>query len=68
MLEAHLDETVKLTQDIPELGLRRGDLGLVCSTWPGHASAYEVEFRAQQACCPVRALLLADQIEKQCCG
>ena len=40
----HLLDTVALTQDLPDAGLRKGDVGAVVDV-PG-ADAYEVEFVA----------------------
>jgi hypothetical protein len=58
------EERVRLTQDLPELGLRRGDAGVVCSTWFEPRTAFEVEFRPDGPGCRVRALLMPDQIRK----
>ena len=54
---------VRLLKDIPELGLRRGQIGAVCSTWFSPAIAYEVEFEPPGEACTRRVLLLVDQIE-----
>ena len=59
-----VDRSVRLVKDIPELGLRSGQVGVVCSTWFSPTPAYEVEFRAlgrQQG--PTRALLMENQIQ-----
>jgi hypothetical protein len=40
MTEMQVDQRVQLTQDIPELGLQCGEVGLVCSTWLRPATAY----------------------------
>ena len=61
MTEIKVDEQVQLTQDIPELGLHRGETGRVCSTWFGPATAYEVEFQREMPDCAVRALLMVKQ-------
>ena len=58
-----VDDLVRLTQDIPELSLNRGELGVVRSTWFAPSVAYEVEFRAKDADFQTRALLLAEQVE-----
>jgi hypothetical protein len=60
MTEIKVDEQVQLTQDIPELGLHRGEMGRVCSTWFG-TSAYEVEFQRETPDCSIRALLMVKQ-------
>jgi hypothetical protein len=58
------DDRVRLMQDVPELGLRRGDTGVVCSTWFDPATAFEVEFEPDAPGHPVRALLMPNQIQK----
>ena len=59
-----VDDFVRLTQDIPELSLHRGNVGVVRSTWFSPSVAYEVEFHRvgldQQQC---RALLMPEQLE-----
>jgi hypothetical protein len=62
MIEIQVDQRVQLIQDIPELGLRRGEVGLVCSTWFSPGTAYEVEFRRKVPECLMRALLMPNQI------
>jgi len=64
MTQAQAEEVVRLAQDLPELGLRRGDLGVVCSTWFAPNTVFEVDFRAHVPGCRVRALLMPNQIEK----
>ena len=44
MRQPHIDDFVRLTQDIPELSLNRGAVGVVRSTWFAPTVAYEVEF------------------------
>lgn len=70
MMSIHVDVHVKLLQDIPRLGLHRGEVGLVCSTWFSPATAYEVEFSRQDPDCWIRALLMPNQItgEPECQG
>ena len=58
-----LPEFVRLVQDIPELGLRSGEVGTICSTWFAPTPAYEVEFQSQGLSYATRALLLSSQIE-----
>jgi hypothetical protein len=62
MTEINVDEQVQLTQDIPELGLRRGETGRVCSTWFRPTTAYEVEFQRDMPDCSIRALLMVKQL------
>lgn len=58
-----IDDTVKLTQDIPELSLSRGMSGVVRSTWCAPWVAYEVEFHIDGNTYETRALLMAEQVE-----
>jgi hypothetical protein len=62
MSEIQVDEHVQLMTDVPELGLQRGEIGCVCSTWFGPASVYEVEFSREMPDCSIRALLMHKQI------
>jgi hypothetical protein len=55
-------DEVRLTQDIPELGLRLGQQGVVCSVWFSPAVACEVEFQSTEGGFPTRVLLLEHQI------
>jgi len=57
------EQRVRLMQDVPELGLQRGDIGLVCSTWFEPCTAFEVEFQPDIGG-RVRALLMPNQIQK----
>ena len=56
---------VRLIQDIPELGLRCGEVGVVCSTWFAPSTAYEVEFQTTVGLsrAATRALLTENQIQ-----
>jgi hypothetical protein len=62
--EAQTSRAVRLLQDIPELGLHCGEVGVVCSTWCEPMTAYEVEF-APAAGLPhaTRTLLMENQIQ-----
>jgi hypothetical protein len=64
--EAHArpGETVQLLQDLPELGLHRGDVGQLCSTWFDPNTAFEVEFEPRPVGSRVRALLRPNQIQR----
>jgi hypothetical protein len=56
-----VDKPVRLADDLPNLGLRRGRVGTVCSHWGIAGSTYEVEFgRCGDS---VRVLLTPRQIE-----
>jgi hypothetical protein len=59
----HVDDVVRLTQDIPNLNLQRGELGIVCATWFAPTEAYEVEFGPAGLDGQTRALLLAEQLQ-----
>lgn len=63
MRKPRVDDLVRLTQDVPELLLHRGDVGIVRSTWFAPTLAYEVEFHPAEMSCQTRALLLAEQME-----
>jgi hypothetical protein len=65
MRSPHVDDFVKLTRDIPELALNRGQVGVVRSTWFAPTVAYEVEFHPLGLDHETRALLLAEQVEVQ---
>jgi len=62
MRQPHIDDVVRLVQDIPELSLHRGDTGVVRSKWCEPSVAYEVEFKAVGLDFQTRALLLAEQV------
>jgi hypothetical protein len=58
-------DRVRLEQDIPELQLHRGEMGVVVSSWFCPNTAYEVEFEAKYQSAKVRVLLLERQVERQ---
>jgi hypothetical protein len=63
MRQPHVDDFVRLTQDIPELSLNRGEVGVVRSTWFAPSVAYEVEFCHIGNDYQTRALLREEQVE-----
>ena len=63
MRQPRIDDFVRLTADIPELALHRGDVGVVRSTWFAPTVAYEVEFHPIGLDNQTRALLLAEQVQ-----
>ncbi len=63
MMEIQVGGQVQLTQDIPEMGLHRGEIGRLCSTWFGPATAYEVEFQQEIPGCSIRAMLMLKEIQ-----
>ena len=62
MRKPNVDDYVRLVQDIPELSLHRGELGVVRSTWFAPTIAFEVEFHPTGLDHETRALLLAEQV------
>jgi hypothetical protein len=58
-----VDKPVRLADDLPNLGLRRGRVGTVCSHWGVAGSTYEVEFGTRGDA--VRVLLTPRQIEPE---
>ena len=63
MRRPSVDDFVRLTQDIPELSLNRGSVGVVRSTWFAPLVAYEVEFHKIGHDLQCRALLMPEQVE-----
>ena len=63
MRQPHVDDFVRLTRDIPELALHRGEIGVVRSTWCAPTTAYEVEFHPIGMSSETRALLMAEQLQ-----
>ena len=61
--DSALNRLVRLLQDIPELGLHTGEVGVICSTWFSPDTAYEVEFQPPGLATATRALLLAHPIQ-----
>ena len=62
MRQPSVDDFVRLTRDIPELGLCRNEIGVVRSTWFAPSIAYEVEFHPRGLEHHTRALLLPEQV------
>ncbi len=63
MRHLHVNDYVRLRQDLPNLYLSRGEIGVVRSTWFAPDVAYEVEFHPVGLSHETRALLLAEQVE-----
>jgi hypothetical protein len=63
MRQPHVDDCVRLTRDIPELHLHRGQVGVVRSTWCAPYTAYEVEFEPVGLEHETRALVMAEQLQ-----
>jgi hypothetical protein len=65
MQQVLASDRVRLEEDIPELELFRGDVGIVVSTWFFPNTAYEVEFEINQQRERLRVLLLKQQVGKE---
>lgn len=63
MMRPQVDTRVRLTRDVPDLSLQRGQVGVVCSTWFAPTMAYEVEFPSADRSVQIRALLDAGELE-----
>ena len=63
MRQPHVDDRVRLIHDVPNLFLKRGELGVVLSTWFEPAAAFEVEFCLPGLNNKTRAVLLAEQLQ-----
>lgn len=63
MFPVNLNALVRLIEDLPDLGLRRGAVGLVRSVWLTSGPCYEVEFEQSSKSPAARALLRANQLE-----
>ena len=61
MTAPEVNRPVRLLEDIPELGLRCGEVGVVCSRWFAPQAAYEVEFLPRGNA--TRALVMQNQIQ-----
>jgi hypothetical protein len=57
-----VNDHVRLTRDIPELSLYRGEVGVVRSQWCAPELAFEVEFHVAGLDEITRALLMSDQL------
>jgi hypothetical protein len=65
MKDPRVNECVKLKQDIPELGLHRGEVGFVRSVWLKPSDAYEVEFQRKSQGFRTLAVLMHSQIARE---
>ena len=57
------NDCVRLSEDLPALLLRRGDVGVVRSAWYYPTVAFEVEFRTPAHGANSRVLLLEEQVQ-----
>ena len=64
MRDLHVDDRVRLLDDVPETELVRGRTGVVCSQWQSaREPLYEVEFGSSDEDGVRRLLLRPSQIE-----
>jgi hypothetical protein len=63
MRRPHVDDFVRLTRTSPNSRCKRGEVGVVRSTWFAPSMAYEVEFHPIGLNGETRALLLAEQVQ-----
>ncbi|CAN5447351.1 hypothetical protein BH10PLA1_BH10PLA1_00330 [soil metagenome] len=63
MRRPSVDDHVRLMQDVPDLELHRGQIGVVCSTWFAPSLAYEVEFESPELAGQIRAILEETQVQ-----
>jgi hypothetical protein len=63
MREPRINDSVRLTQDIPDLCLGKGEMGIVRSTWFAPSISYEVEFHPTGQDDTMRCLVGAEQLE-----
>lgn len=64
MRTPHIDDRVRLVDNVPETPLTRGQVGVVCSTWPAaDEPTFEVEFSDGVPDGVMRRLLTIRQIE-----
>ncbi len=63
MRELAIDDVVRLTKDIPERELTRGETGVICSTWFFPEETFEVEFQHGGADYKTRCLVRREQVE-----
>lgn len=57
------DDQVRINCDFPDIGLRRGDVGVVRDAWFVPTTAYQIEFVTSERPEPLHALLLARHVE-----
>ena len=63
MRQPNVDDQVRLTRDIPNLWLHKGETGTVCSCWFDSMLAFEVEFHRNDPDDVVRAWVPGEQLE-----
>ncbi|MGD0541703.1 MAG: DUF4926 domain-containing protein [Tepidisphaeraceae bacterium] len=62
MRQPQADDLVRLISDLPEMFLRAGCTGVVCSTWFMPHPVYEVEFQSPTGAISIRALIFSDNL------
>ncbi len=64
MRSLHVDDRVRLIDDVPETDLVRGRVGVICSQWKGDREPlFEVEFNSTEHDDVLRLLLRSTQIQ-----
>ncbi len=63
MRDPQIDDFVRLTRDLPELALFRGEVGVIRSRWCAPQMVFEVEFHRIGLPDCMRTLLMSDYIE-----
>jgi hypothetical protein len=59
----HIDDLIRVRHDVPQVGVRSGELGVVQSRWFAPDQAFEIEFHAGGLGLPLRVILYEDDIE-----
>jgi hypothetical protein len=62
MRQPHIDDFVRVTVDVPQQSVNKGEVGVVRSVWFAPAVAYEVEFHKIGNDYQTRCLLSAEQL------
>lgn len=65
MQHLHIDDYVRLRNDLPDLDLQRGTIGVVRSTWFAPQITYEVEFHQIGLTHQTRALVTEEQLQRE---
>ena len=63
MKHLHVDDYVRVREDLPNLSIQKGTVGVVRSTWFAPRTAYEVEFHPIGLSHETRALLVEEQLD-----
>ena len=58
-----VDDVVRTRHDVPQVGIRGGEIGVVQSRWFAPNEAFEVEFHRGGIGLPLRVILAEEDIE-----